>query len=153
MCNGICRTGLQCQREHWLDSEGFCRDHKDQSENYTPPVRVTRESFPFHRLTFHPTLKKREVLQRVEVSTAVPMDFEWSSRDTFTCNIVFKPAPVPNPVVPIPVFPKRAPNLMFREPAPKNIDLVIARAEVRRLELDIALEQTMRRVDELEKLN
>ena len=30
MCRGICRTGFKCQREHFLDGRGFCRDHKDQ---------------------------------------------------------------------------------------------------------------------------
>ena len=30
MCKGICKTGYQCEREHWLDANGLCRDHKDQ---------------------------------------------------------------------------------------------------------------------------
>ena len=53
-----------CERSHWLDAAGYCRDHKNQNQDYEEPkpTRVNRE----HKM--------------IKQSTRAPMDFEWTSR-------------------------------------------------------------------------
>ena len=43
MCNGICKTGLQCARKYWLDANGLCRDHKDQCNDWQQQAVQRRE--------------------------------------------------------------------------------------------------------------
>ena len=67
-----------CERSHWLDAAGYCRDHKNQK----PYCRNHKNQKPYCR--DHKNQKPKPIpenrIKRLNKSTNTPMDFEWSSR-------------------------------------------------------------------------
>ena len=127
-CRGVCKTGYMCERSHWLDAAGYCRDHKNQKEDWEEPKPI-----PANR-------EHKNRIKRLKKSTNTPMDFEWSSRqveDSLEAQIART----------VELDAAMARSIQ----ATMELDVVISNAMTRATQLDETIARTLQRTFDLEE--